>query len=85
MGIEELQKEWRDMVINKLNDLERGQSEIKKEITDIKLNTTPPNVILDQETRIRTLESFKERAIMLFFVIQFIIGIGIILLEHYWK
>lgn len=82
---EENQREWRMLILNKLTSLEGSQSDIKRDISDIKINMPSPKTITDMETRIRGLEEFKTRAQTLFFVIQALGYVIMLLIQHFWK
>ena len=82
---EENQREWRTLILNKLNGQERTLDDIKKDISSININMPSPKTITDMENRIRDLEKFKTSAQTMFFIIQGLIGIGMIVLQHFWK
>ena len=88
-NIEDILKEWRDLIVLKLEKLAESQEDIKADIskmqTAIAVAATDTTSIKEQEKRIRELENFKERALTLFFVIQFLVGTGLVILNHLWK
>jgi hypothetical protein len=86
MPNEDVQKEWRELILKKLDHLDLSQEDMKKDISDIKLSITSPELIGKMQERVRELELFKERTATLFWVIQFLIGIGFTLLNRFlWK
>lgn len=85
ISIEELQKEWRESVIKKLDNIELVQEGMRKDISDIKIHSTSPEMIEKMQERIRSLESFRDKFMTFFFVVQGIIAIGLALLSHFWK
>lgn len=85
MPNEDIQQEWRTLILKKLDHLELGQEGIKDDIQSLRLTAVHPDIIEKLEIRVRELENFKERALTLFFVIQFLIGVGMMIINHYWK
>jgi len=45
MPNEDAQREWRELILKKLDHLELSQDGIKKDISDIKLSITSPELI----------------------------------------
>lgn len=80
---------WRTLILDKLEALEAKQEQIKADIITIKLSvavTSQQTQLIEKlESRIRILESYKDKSTAAFFILQFLIGVGISLLGHFWK
>ena len=70
----ELQREWRAIVLAKLDSLEKGQDRIKEELVYLKIHSVQSEEHLKLEARVRKLEDTKVKALGAWIVIQ---GIGV--------
>lgn len=61
--INELQKEWRAIVLSKLNNLETSHNDLRKDIADIKDSFTQIKEFQDLRNKVEKLEEFKSKAI----------------------
>lgn len=75
----ELHKEWRAIVLSKLNNLESGQQAAVKEIGDLKTTVAQTNSMNDEiktlTLKVEKLEAFRSRLIGMFFAANTIAGI----------
>lgn len=78
-------REWRELILKKIDHLESTQVAIQKDISEIKINSTSPQTIEKILNRLNQLELFRERAMTLFFVIQFLTGVGMMIVNRIWK
>lgn len=87
---EQLQQEWRSIVLTKLDSLDRGQKDLKTEIGDIKSSFASQKALetmrehyqqeLDRlRDKVENLEGFKSKAIGIILTIQFLTGLFV-----YW-
>ena len=92
----EMQREWRAIVISKLDSLEAGQNQLKSEVGGVKAtlaeqqaresvrssqNATYLSELKLLETKIEELEAFKSKAVGVILAIQFAMGIALYLLR----
>jgi len=94
--LEELQKEWRSIVLDKLTSVEQSQKEVKADIVEIKTTFVKQNVLQELAETNRTdlaalrdkvdkLENFKYKLIGIAIGAQAVIGIIIWFIEHNLK
>lgn len=81
----DLQKEWRGIVLNKLEVLELGQKEIQQNIFDIRgefVKYTEYTKTFDSiDNRIDKLEQLKSKGVGVFFTLQIIFAIAVLLIN----
>ena len=91
--VNELQKEWRAIVLDKLTTLDQGQKDLRADIMDIKttfvnqqaletLKETNRLDIKELRDKVESLEKFKFKLIGMAAVCQLIFGLIIIYFEH---
>lgn len=81
--ITDLQREWRQIVLQKLDALERGQRRLEDDVVAIRTGFADGDDLRDIARRVSALEEFKNRAIGIVLVIQLALGLGVALITHY--
>lgn len=79
--VENIQKEWRDIVLSKLARLETEMGQLSHAFTDMRIAQVTQKEVerleklcSDQDERIKTLESAKTQVYTIFFTLQVVIG-----------
>lgn len=84
--LNDLQREWRAIVLSKLNSLEAGQSKLASDIVEIKTSFVQQSQyqqkINSLEKKISELEKFKYKVIAWVAALQIIIGFILWLLNY---
>jgi hypothetical protein len=83
--IQEMQKEWRAIVLNKLDKLEEGQNATRKEVSGMKADFTNVAEFLALKSKVEALENFKAKAIGIVLGIQAVVGVILWLAENHDK
>lgn len=73
--IYDLQKEWRAIVLDKLSNLEKNQSDLKTDISDMKTTFANQAQLATLQARVDTLEKFKAKALGFIIAFNFIGGV----------
>lgn len=68
--VAEWQRDWRAIVIKKLDNLEDGQKQIERELSDLKLNYTKDSDFRDLERRVGAVERARAQLVTLLLVLQ---------------
>jgi len=83
----DLQREWREIVLNKLDHLELGQRDIQKDMTEVKLNFVKAaefdETVRLLKKRLYELEQLKAKSMGVFFTLQVIFGIIIFVITKF--
>ena len=66
----ELQKEWRQIVLNKLDTLERGQKAVEDKLINFTMNAAKLDEFHRLEIRVRDLEETKIKALAIWALVQ---------------
>ena len=66
----ELQREWRAIVLSKLDTLERGQKAVEEKLISFAMTTVKADDYERLENRVRSLEETKVKALAAWAVIQ---------------
>lgn len=66
----ELQREWRQIVLSKLESLERGQKAVEEKLVDFTVNAVRLEDYERLELRVRDLETTKIKVLAVWAVIQ---------------
>jgi len=66
----ELHREWRAIVLSKLDTLERGQKAVEEKVVGFAMNTVKNEDYERLEARVRSLEETKVKALAAWAVIQ---------------
>lgn len=66
----ELQREWRQIVLSKLDTLERGQKAVEEKLISFTMTTVKTQEYEKLEARVRALEEIKVKALAAWAVIQ---------------
>lgn len=79
--VENIQKEWRDIVLSKLARLETEMGQLSHSFTDMRIAQVTQKEVerleklcSDQDERIKTLEAAKTQVYTIFFTLQVVIG-----------
>ena len=91
--VNELQKEWRAIVLDKLTSLDQGQKDLRTDIMDIKttfvnqqaletLKETNRTEIKELRDKVDSLEKFKFKLIGMAIVFQLVFGLIVIYFER---
>lgn len=76
--LSQISKEYRELILDKLNKLELGQLQLIKNLADVTTNYAQNSRIDTLETKIETLQAFKSR------LIGISLGVNAILLFLGW-
>lgn len=74
----ELQREWRKIVLDKLNNLEEGQKQLTKELADHRLSSVAHEELNFLSLRVAQLENSKQK------LIGILIGVNALLAAIGW-
>lgn len=66
----ELQREWRQIVLNKLDALEKSQKSMEDKVVSFTMNSVKTEEYQRLERRVRALEETKTKALAILAVIQ---------------
>jgi hypothetical protein len=92
--------EWRDLIVRKLETLERGQNEIRAELSVNFVRRADCNYCREESDRghaeieriveklgdrVKAIEELKARAVGAFFVVQFVVGLAFYLLDKFTR
>ena len=73
--INELHKEWRAIVLSKLNNLEANQNDIRQDIADVKTSFAQEADLKSLHKEVDKLKEFKSKTIGIIVAANFIIGL----------
>ena len=73
--VNELQKEWRAIVLDKLNKQEENLIELRRDIADLKSNYVPWTEFVALQRELQKLKEFKAKAIGLMIGLNSLVGI----------
>lgn len=83
--IYDLQKEWRAIVLDKLNTLEANQTELKNNISDMKTTFANQAEFTTLKVKVEELESFKAKALGVIVALQAVFGVVAYLIGLFHK